>query len=188
MACMLLDMVVDDCAERVEDTEIIGPASRFGGSCPQVACTASSTTPAGLSIACAIVGPACAASGHSPDSVDPARTNVLFTITYSVAIRLSEPGDGSCAVTTLPITLRKLVQMSTSTPAQPLTYACIIGDAACVCRFIDVGGTCTLVSTAAFCVDFISTTGVKQEVAAAPCPTPACAPFPAVACPAAPST
>lgn len=189
MPCYLVEMLVDNCAEVVEDTRILGPSDTLLGAvpCPDLtsipSCSSTSVTPSGVTFGCAILNPTCTVVGHSPDNVNPAITNVLFSITYSESITVSVTGGGSCTFTTGPYTRLKMVQLTTSTPALPLSYSCILDNYACAARFISDDSICNLVSNATFCVEFISTTTVKQEIAATACPTPICDPFPPVACP-----
>lgn len=189
MPCFLVEMLVDNCTEEIQDTQDIGLASTVFGppACSGLStvpnCTNTTVTPSGLTLDCTIVNPTCSVVGYSPDPVNPALTNVLFSITYSESLSLSEAGDGSCTVSTSVFTRLKMVQLTTSSVSQPLTYACILDNYACGWRLVNEANGCHVITNAVFCVEFISTTTVKQEIASSACVATPCDPFPSTACP-----
>lgn len=189
MPCFLVEMLQDNCAEVIEDTQDLGSTATLLSvvACPLLTsvptCTGTSTSPAGVTFSCTILNPTCTVVGYSPDNVNPALTNVLFAITYQESITVTESATATCTVTTGSFTRQKMVQLTTSTPALPLTYSCILDNYSCAARLVSEDATCHLVTNATFCVEFISTTTVKQEIASTACVTPLCDPFPPVACP-----
>ena len=195
--CLLVNLVVDNCRKVVEDTTDFGPltgTTNFGSA----ACVAagltplvlqcSSTTPSNLILSCQITGQTCTFVGASPDPVNPAVSNVLFHLTWNEVIT-GTIGTNSCTVTETGLSRDVMVQLTTSTVAQPLTYLCtLVTIPACFCAAVFESGTgqdqlCHLVCNSAFCVEFESVTQVKRLLTTDLCPDVACNPLPPVPCP-----
>ena len=191
--CLLVNLVVDNCREVVNNTSDFGSVialTNFGSAaCVAAGVTAaistcSPTSPGNLSLTCAITSPTCTVLGFSPDPLNPAMSNVLFQLTWSETI-VGTVGTASCTVTQS-VTQDIMLQLTTSTMTQPLTYTCtLVSTPACECRLVfeTADSTCHLVCNASFCIEFESITTVKRLINTSDCPTVACDPFPPVSCP-----
>jgi hypothetical protein len=196
--CLLVNLVVDNCRKVVDDTEDFGAisdVSNFGspdctaaGLSPLlVPCTA--TAASNLTLNCQVSGATCTFVGASPDPLNPAVSNVLFELSWTEVITGTVDGH-SCTLTKTSLTHDIMVQLTTSTVSQPLTYTCsLVSAPACFCATVfEPGvtpdqGTCHLVCNASFCVEFESITPVKRLISTDVCPEVACDPLPAVPCP-----
>ncbi len=191
--CLLVNLVVDNCREVVNNTSDFGPVtstSNFGS----VACVAagvttalspcSATAPGNLTLACTITSPTCSVVGYSPDPINPALTNVLFQLSWTESI-VGTIGTATCTVTQS-VTQDVMIQLTTSTMTQPLTYTCtLVSPPSCICRLVYETATasCHLVCNASLCVEFESITTAKRLISTTDCPVVACDPMPSVSCP-----
>ena len=191
--CLLVNLVVDNCREVVNNTSDFGPitsTSNFGS----VACVAAGVTAAitpcsptsagNLALSCTITSPTCTVLGYSPDATNPAVSNVLFQVAWTETI-VGTVGTASCTVTQA-VTQDVMVQLTTSTITQPLTYTCtLVSTPACVCKSIyeTAAASCHLVCNASFCLEFESITTAKRLITTSDCTAVACDPFPQVPCP-----
>lgn len=192
--CLLVSLVVDNCTQTVLDTTDMGPVSgvlNFGSAaCVAAGVTAaitpcSATAPGNLVLSCSIANPACTVLGASPVPGDPAFSNVLFQLTWDETVT-GTIGISTCTVTRTGITQDILVQLTTSTIAQPLTYTCtLLSTPACYSALVfeTADSTCHLVVNAAFCVAFESITTVTRLISTDPCVPVACDPLPVLECP-----
>jgi hypothetical protein len=191
--CLLVNLVVDNCRQVVENTTDFGPVTsttNFGSTaCATAGITSaltpcSPTSPGNLSLTCTITNPTCTVLGFSPDPLNPSVSNVLFQLAWTEVI-VGTIGTASCTVTQS-LTQDIMVQLTTSTITQPLTYTCtLVSNPSCVCRLVyeTETGSCHLVCNASFCLEFESITTAKRLVSTSDCPVSACDPFPPVSCP-----
>ena len=191
--CLLVNLVVDNCREVVNNTSDFGSVTaltNFGSAaCATAGVTTaitacSPTSPGNLALACTITSPSCTVLGFSPDPIDPAVSNVLFNLSWTESI-VGTVGTASCTVTQS-VSQDIMVQLTTSTIIQPLTYTCTLVSApACACRLVyeTSDATCHLVCNASFCIEFESITTAKRLINTSDCPVAACDPFPPVSCP-----